>query len=262
MQTANVRSIASLKRGLDMMRLIAAEDGISLHALHVRTGIPKASILRVVKTLLEAGQIARRTHDGAYVAIAPCVAAVRPGPPGTTLATAAQQALQSLQQIAPWPSDVAVRSGLKMRVIDSNRAAYGAKWRRSVVGEDVDLLESAMGRAFLAYCAPQEQRDLLDRILAVDRPRARRREAIERELALTRERGFGSRDSLYSGPDSHHDQRLSAIAVPVLVGTGAVACISCVWDTQSASPTEVIERCLAHLARHAAGIGAACGSER
>jgi len=262
MQTANVRSIASLKRGLDILRLIAAGEGISLHALHLRTGIPKASILRVVKTLLEAGQITRRTGDGAYAGLASCVPPERPRLPETPLAMAAQQALQSLQQLTPWPSDVAVRSALKMRVIDSNRASYGAKWRRSVVGEDVDLLESALGRAFLAFCAPQERRDLVERILAVDRPRARRREAIERELALTRERGFGSRDSLYSGPDSHHDQRLSAIAVPVLVGGTAAACISCVWDTQSASRTEVIERCLAHLARHAAGIAWTCATGR
>ena len=63
---------------------------------------------------------------------------------------------------------------------------------------------------------------------------------------------YGVRDAHYSGPDSHDQEQLSAIAVPVLSGGLAVAAISCVWNTAQAQHQEVLARCLARLTRAAA----------
>ncbi|MCX7150951.1 MAG: helix-turn-helix domain-containing protein, partial [Proteobacteria bacterium] len=62
-----VKSIASLRRGLDVLRAIRNGQGLSLHALHGETSAPKASLLRIVRTLEEAGWIQRRLADGAYL---------------------------------------------------------------------------------------------------------------------------------------------------------------------------------------------------
>lgn len=249
MEMAQVRSIASLGRGLEVLALVANHHGLVLHELHVASGIPKASLLRILRTLLEQGLVRKRAGDGAYLSsmVSPAHAQTRADP--VDLSRAFPQLLQELRHRLPWPSDIAVPSGVKMRVVDSNRTAYGRVWRPSVIGEEVDMLESAMGRAYLASIPADACRLLVDRILAGSQARARRREAIEHEIALTRRRGFGLRDVRYAGPDADHGRQLCAIAVPILRGSAAVACVSCVWDLRTTSRVEVLELALAHLVR-------------
>lgn len=249
MDIAQVRSIASLGRGLDVLALVARHQGLVLHELHAATGIPKASLLRILKTLLEHGLVRKRAGDGSYLSSIP-------SPQGTQAHQAAvdpsksfPELLHKLRERLPWPSDIAVPSGVKMRVVDSNRASYGRAWRPSVIGEEVDMLESAMGRAYLASLSTDACRLLVDRILAGSQARARRREAIELEIASTRKRGFGLRDFRYAGPDTDHGRQLSAVAVPILSGSSVVACVSCVWDLRTTSRAEILESALAHLVR-------------
>ncbi|HSV77853.1 MAG TPA: helix-turn-helix domain-containing protein [Ramlibacter sp.] len=253
MQAAKVLSIHSLERGLKVLKVIQAGAGVSLRDLHQASGVPKASLLRILKTLGEQ-ECVGRTADGRYFAVGGG-AAQAPDTQATALAVSAQATLEALGAQLPWPSDLGVPDGTRMRVVASNRAAYGRGWRRSVVGAQVDLLDSALGRTYLAFCRPEERLELTEQVLGAEPARRRRREAWEGEIELARTRGFGSRDALYAGPDSHHDDRLSAIAVPVLSNGLAVGCLSCVWDTARATRTEVIESCLAHLVRAACALG-------
>ncbi|MEO8858165.1 MAG: helix-turn-helix domain-containing protein [Burkholderiaceae bacterium] len=261
MDTAQVRSIASLKRGLEILSLVASRDGLALHQLHTASGVPKASLLRILKTLMEHGLVHRRSDDGAYVPAQASEAgrASHAGP--TALPQALPGLLKALRECLPWPSDVAIARGVKMRVIDSNRLEYGRVWQPSVVGEEVDMIDSAMGRAYLAFLPLDACRALVEQGLSGGGTRARRREAIESELALTRRRGFGQRDGLYAGPDANHGRQLSAIAVPILGGKTVLGCVSCVWNRRTSSQSEVLELALAHLVRLAAMLGASVVGE-
>jgi IclR family transcriptional regulator, mhp operon transcriptional activator len=134
MDTARVRSIASLKRGLEVLSLLHARDGVQLRELHEASGVPKASLLRVLKTLIEHRWVRRRAADGAYLASVlpqgPAQQDTQPGAASRPLAAEVLAgALRDLRQTLSWPSDVAVRHGGVMRVIDSNRSAYGRVWR-------------------------------------------------------------------------------------------------------------------------------------
>jgi IclR family mhp operon transcriptional activator len=263
MHTANVLSIRSLDRGLAVLKLLLHRDGMSLRALHEASGVPKASLLRILKTLSEQ-RFVSRTADGVYFATVeklalPVAAAESTGSQvqvhGNLLAVT-REILHGLATCLPWPSDVGVRAGLQMHVMASNRASYGRPWRRSVVGERVDILESALGRSYLAFCSDADRREILDRAFAGNSLRQRRREAIEREIQVASIQGFAVRDPLYAGPDSHQDDRLSSIAVPILLGETPVACLSCVWDTGRANREEIIHSCLAKLVRVSSEVGA------
>ena len=255
MNTAQVRSIASLGRGLDVLSLVAGHRGLVLHELHVASGIPKASLLRILKTLLEHGLVRKRAGDGAYLSIAPPAAGQIPSQASETSPLKFPDLRDALNERLPWPSDLAIPCDLKMRVVDSNRSAYGRLWRPSVIGKEIDMLDSAMGRAYMAFIPAGACRQLVDKQLSGSSTRARRREAIEREITVTRKRGYGQRDDLYAGPDSDHGRQLSAIAVPILRGASAVACVSCVWDQRTTSRAEVLELGLAHLVRLASRFG-------
>lgn len=249
-----VKSIAALRRGLEVLQRIDGPQGLALHELHARSGIPKASLLRILRTLEEARLIERRAGDGTYLRRA--AAAPPPQRPGQGLAEAAAQGLRALRERMDWPSDLAMRKGLRMRVVDSNRAWFGPAWRRRVIGVEVDMLGSAMGRAYLAFCPAAEREALIADLLPQDSARARKREWLEQVLARTRRCGYGSRDALYAGPDADGDSRLSAIAVPVFSGEQVAACISCVWPVGSVDLPEVISGALAQLVRQAAAIEA------
>lgn len=255
MDVAKVKSIESLKRGLDVLALISQGEGLQLGELHTRSGIPKASLLRILRTLQESGRIQRRVGDGAYLPVATERRSKQHKPARVALADLLPKTLDTLAQAIPWPSDVAVCQGLKMRVIDSNRAAYGPHWRRTVIGAEVEMIGSAMGRAYLAFSRVDVRQNLLQQLLGRDGAKARKRDAILAELESTRARGYGSRDGLYPGPDADHGKQLSAIAVPILVDGVAMACISCVWSVEAVSKADILQRCLTHLVRHAALLG-------
>lgn len=276
MQAAQVRSIASLKRGLDILSLVIEGNGLALRELHAASGVPKASLLRILKTLIEHQQVRKREGDGAYLGVTPArlpaSACVPPSAESllkagagltvrrSSLSDAAEHLLAYLKRALIWPSDVAVPHGQTMRVIDSNRAGYGRVWLPSVIGEEVDMLDSAMGRAYLAFSTASVSQPLIDGFLLQGGARARRWEALARELQSTRQRGFAARDHLYAGPDTHHGRQLSAVAVPILSGHHVVACVSCVWSLRTASRSDVIEQSLAHLVRGACQFGETLGN--
>ena len=253
-----VKSIASLRRGLDVLRAIRNGQGLSLHALHGETSAPKASLLRIVRTLEEAGWIQRRLADGAYL---PLRQPQRPAPASrqrARLVEIAAPALRELNQRMPWPSDIAVREGLGMLVLESNRSLSGLVVNRDVVGYRPGMVWSAMGRAYLAFCPQTECDELLAALRASADPgdqAAQRTEWLQRIIAQTQRQGYAVRDPRNIGPDAEALKRFSAIAVPVLAGGGVQACLSCVWITDLANEAQIVERHLAQLRLAAARIG-------
>ena len=48
---ANVKSIRALERGLEVIENVREGGGVTLNDLYIRTGLPRATLLRVLKTL-------------------------------------------------------------------------------------------------------------------------------------------------------------------------------------------------------------------
>ncbi|MFN0164571.1 MAG: IclR family transcriptional regulator C-terminal domain-containing protein [Burkholderiales bacterium] len=264
----SVKTINGLTRGLAVRRLLMAGSTTGLADLHRATGIPKASLLRILATLELCGEAQRIDGNGEWIAC-PAGHVRRSGaPPARSKASEAgrtarrpllaylDHALTGLAHAMPWPSDAAVRHGPKMRVVASNRARFGKAWRRVVVGREVDMLRSAMGRTWLAFSGTPERDELLAQLIPAGASVQARRIALLHELALVRERGYGLRDPLYSGPDADSDAHLSAFAVPVLGHDGVLACVSCVWDAGRCDAAQALQSCLVPLVRAAAAVQA------
>jgi IclR family mhp operon transcriptional activator len=254
-----------LRRGLDVLRVIRNGAGLSLGDLHRETAAPKASLLRIVRTLEEAGWIQRRLADGAYLPLP------QPAPP---LSNSRQRArlieiaapdLRELHQRMPWPSDIAVREGLGMLVLESNRSLTGIVVNRGVIGYRPGMVWSAMGRAYLAFCPESEREALLKALRSssdVLDQASRRGEWLQRIIAQTQRQGYAVRDPRNIGPDAEALKRFSAIAVPVQGGGGVQACLSCIWISDLASEAQIVDRHLAQLLRAAARIGARLAAEK
>jgi hypothetical protein len=68
MQVASgVKSIDALRRGLEVLHAVAQSSAVTLSELHRQTGIAKATLSRILKTLREAGWIERHPLEARYV---------------------------------------------------------------------------------------------------------------------------------------------------------------------------------------------------
>lgn len=251
---SGTKRVEALARGLVVLKALYARPGASLHELHGRTGVAKATLLRSLRTLQDGGFVSRRIADGGYLPVS-----IGPGDARAPLllAEAAAPALETLSRAIPWPADLGVREGVSMLVLESNRRLSSIRVNRQALGARPHMLWSAMGRAYLAFCPAAEHDEILAALRASGAPEdraARNRRLIDKLLKDTRERGYGVRDARYGVLDLGLPRQVSAIAVPVHHGESVLACLNCVWLTDVTDEREIVARHLGSLRTAASGI--------
>ncbi|MGQ0546319.1 MAG: IclR family transcriptional regulator domain-containing protein [Betaproteobacteria bacterium] len=240
-----MKRVEALARGLRVLNAVERAAGASLHQLHRETGLPKATLLRSLRTLEDAGLVARRLADGAYLPGRPAAAGRRVSSRWLPLIEAAGPSLEALGRTIPWPTDLGVRDGAAMLVLESNRRLSPIQVNRKALGVRPHMLWSAMGRAYLAYCPEAEREEVLSTLRASSAPEdrmARNRPRVEKLLAQTRAQGYGMRDARYGVLDLGARRQVSAIAVPVREGDVVIGCVNCVWLIDALSERQVVER--------------------
>ena len=247
---SSTKRVESLARGLSVLKAVQAEPGASLHRLHGRVGLPKATLLRSLRTLEDGGFVSRRLADGGYLPAWPATQPRASAPRWLPLTEAAGPALEALSRAIPWPTDLGVREGEAIVVLESNRRLSPIRVNRHALGARPHMLWSAMGRAWLAFCPPAEREEILAALRASRAPEdraARNRRLIDKLLAETRERGYGVRDARYGVLDLGMPRRVSAVAVPVRQGEAVLACLNCVWLVDVMDEREVVAKHLKPL---------------
>jgi IclR family mhp operon transcriptional activator len=121
-------------------------------------------------------------------------------------------------------------------------------------GFRVNLLGSASGRAYLAFCSDQEFDAMITRLRQKDIPAHRLAfddDALRKLVATTRERGYSVRAPDFGGdyyrPRAETDDGRSSIAMPVRLGDRVVAAINLTWRRQVLSLTGMVQRHLEDL---------------
>jgi len=257
-----VKTIAALQKGLIVLDAVQAHgSGISLQELHAQTAIPKATLLRLLLTLEQHGAVWRRHADGFFCASQ----ATRPMPAGLApmerLAECAADELDSLQTRIQWPSDLAVRHEYGMRLCETNRTTSYITVHKDKLGFEINMLRSAVGRAYLSFCSDDERAEILDGLRRSERPGdllARSPARLKAIFDDTRQRGYGIRDPGFGGhydkSKSQFNDRLSALAVPILHEDGVHGCINIVWIEGLFSVDQIAGEHLATLKKTAARI--------
>lgn len=158
-----------------------------------------------------------------------------------------------------WPLAIATRDGHGMRVrettLGSSPIAAGSD--DGYVGRRVGLLLSAVGRAYMAFCAEEERRQLLPAAAALtsnsDTPVSlREAESILDEVARL---GHAIGAPIAGDP-------AFGLAVPIRVAGRAVASLVLRYFGRAISHGEVVQRYLAPLRQAADEIAAAVDSQK
>ncbi|MBE1594067.1 MULTISPECIES: helix-turn-helix domain-containing protein [Streptomyces] len=244
MRQYQVKTISSLERGLQVLKALEEMRAASLHDLHQVTGIPKATLIRILHTCNQQGLVWQRLADGAFVA------SLRPqrAPYNDVewLGELASSVLEELCERVMWPSVLTVPRLDYMETIDTNspKAYFDEVVPVAPIGFRSHMLLGASGRAYIAFCAEREREAVLRRLREHDAPGnayAHDPGWLRRLLATTRSRGYSVR-----APEYDFDGR-NSIAVPIRLHGEVLGCVNVTWRKTVMSAQEVARRHLDDL---------------
>jgi len=246
MTAQSVKSIRALERGLDVLQALQTGPGAGLKDLHAITGLPKATLLRILRTLAERNLVWQRMADGAYL---PSSRAARPkGDDTSRLVEAASPVMAGLCEQVNWPSVLAVRRGAQMEVIETNRPrSHVSHLPLGPVGARISMLLTSTGRAYFSFCSHEEREEILAQVLAEATPDAvLARDAVwvARLVSQTQAQGYGLRDPSIAGEGVGQklmaDDGRNSIAVPIIVSGHVAASLNLTWTRRATNASHII----------------------
>lgn len=229
----DLKKIRALERGIQLLEVLQASAGSTLHELHVLTGLPKSTLRRLLLTLESAGAVRKGLADGLYRANVNLRRIPTHLHQFDYLIEAALPVLKALGKEEAWPSDLFVRVGNYMKIVETTRGFSALSLTIDLVGDHVDMPVTAVGRAYLAFCPEKERLEIMDS-LRRSTPGASAEFWRQLHVALeeTRRRGFGIRAQGFNGETRNRPtyiDGLAAIAVPIVHGGRVHGCINRVW---------------------------------
>lgn len=257
-----VKSIASLARGLAVLQRLQIDPGQTLGRLHAATGIPKASLLRILKTLADQGLVWQRLADEAWVPSFSLAERARNLDAEIALVEAASPVLARLSGAVDWPSVLAVPRLTHMEVIETNAGrAYFDRIALGPIGFRVNMLRSASGRAWLAFCEAPLRETVLAALARSERHGdrlARSPDYVARALEETRAQGFALRDADFGGDydadRAQVDDGRDSLGLPIRLGGHVPGAINITWSRRALTHDRALALLLAPARRAAAEI--------
>jgi IclR family mhp operon transcriptional activator len=256
MTAQSVKSIRALERGLDVLQALQTGAGAGLKDLHEITGLPKATLLRILRTLSERNLIWQRMADGAYLPSARSGRA--PVDDASALVEVASPIMAQLCERVNWPSVLAVRRGGEMEIIETNRPrSHVSHLPIGPVGARINMLLTSTGRAYLGFCSQEEREEVLAILRRSAAPAdafARDAVWVARTVAQTQAQGYGRRDPAMAGEGRGPmpDDGRNSIAVPIIVAGQVVAAMNLTWTRRAASTGQIVADYLGELRAAAA----------
>jgi IclR family transcriptional regulator, mhp operon transcriptional activator len=246
-------AVESVRRAMHLLHELNRQQVSSIRHLHHVTGLPKPTIVRLLKTLITLGYVVNDHRQGGYQ-VTSLVRSLSSGFHGDPLVVeAARPWAIAFTRKHQWPIAVAVldRDAVAIRfstIPDSPVSPFHAS-----INNRMQLMSRALGRAYIAFCPPSE-RNLLLRMLATskhpeDEP-ARDRDAALTLLAMIRRAGFADRSATVEPKSSQ------TLAVPVMLERKVLATVGVTFFTSAVPKAEAIERYLPPLKEMARNIEA------
>lgn len=248
--------VNALLRGLDVL---AATNGLRGRAtvgeIHRLTGIDKATIVRMLETLIHAGYVTRTDDAGpAYEvtgkALLLCAGYDRHRAVGRIVSPIAR----AFRDEVGWPSDVGILDGNAMLVVETSREA-GPMLVNRHPGYRAPILATSLGLAYTAFCDAAERDAILAAVADDPAPwndLAREPERAAATFEAIRQRGYATMDPAYSR--SEYENRITTLGVPVQSCGRALAAINVLYLKTAVSQEAALATLLPPLQRTAARI--------
>jgi IclR family transcriptional regulator, mhp operon transcriptional activator len=255
----STRPIRALMRGLDALTFLNLRAGATVSEVAHEIRLPRTTVYRILETLCSSGFVYRDSTDERY-RLTVLVKGLSGGFDDEAWVTEiAKPIINNLSGEIAWPVSIATLIGTKMTLRETTDHSTPLAIERYSAGVQLPLLTTAMGRVYLANCAPA-QRDALIEVLArsgkEEDKAARNRVDLLRVLAEIKAQGYAT---------TTRTRRLAdeiAVSVPVPMNNGTLAGLT-VRFVASAMPLKSgLERFLPKLRLSAAKISATFSAQQ
>jgi len=232
-------TVEAASRTLLLLEELNRHRVTSIDRLHKATGLPKSTVVRLMKSLCAMGYAANDRRQGGY-AVASRVKSLSNGFHGDPLVVEAARpwALAFTRQYH-WPIAIAVLDGSSVVVRFSTIPDSPVSPFHGTLNMHLSLLGRALGRAYLAFCPTSERSMLLDMLARSQESEDRLATERKRALALLgtiRKQGFAERDQMVEPRSSN------TIALPVIGNNRVLATVGMTYFTSALDRTDVVQR--------------------
>src|SRR5690554_4003821 len=154
-------SIRSVERAIDVLQALNRRPLSTLHDLHCETGLPKPSIVRLLRTLEAKGLAAQSSSYGAYQLLGGVKSLASGFHHEPRVVEAAEALMIDFTRCEGWPLSLGLLDFDAMVVRACTIRFTALSLEHSAIDRRLNLLSHAMGRAYLAHSATHEQAILL-----------------------------------------------------------------------------------------------------
>ncbi len=238
--------VQGLSRGLSVLRALNQAEGgwASIRELSEATGLHRTTVRRLLETLQSEGVLRRSTSDDSYRLTAEARSLSDGFREEEWIAEAVAPILGDLLVKVVWPSDFATLDGLDMRVRETTHRFSPLSFHKVTVRRRLSLTQTAMGRAYLAFCPCEEREELLDRLEAAadDMLGLMGRPRFADLLRQSREAGHA-----WNNGEWRPEQKILALGAPIGRAGRVVGCLNVVMLRSALSLAEARKRYLPPL---------------
>ncbi len=236
------REVRGLTRGLAVLRALNGMPGGigGVAELSRLAGLHRTTVKRLLETLKAEGFVHQK-DDGASYALGFEVRRLSEGYVGADwIDNVAAPAMRAHLRALSWPSDLATPDSGFMIVRESTHRVSMLSQHRATIGIRIPLLVSALGRAWLSWCADEEREATLsllsERTDSIGKM-ARDSAYVKRVVRETRRRGYGVNRGEWASESS-----VTAIAFPIRIGEHAIGAVNLVLQSSAISDRELATR--------------------
>lgn len=249
---SSYHAVRGLSRGLAVLRAVNALDNATTVEVARHTGLPRATVHRLLETLRGEGFVRRVGLRDAYRLTLKVKSLSGGYKDDDWITDIADVVLADLFREVVWPTDIATYQddGMVIRATTHRRSPLSIE--RSWVGRQLPMLSTAVGWTYLAFSPVKERNAILERIASVegsDRVKMRDPAAVRRTLLATRRRGYGTRQRELMA-------KTSSIAVPIMDADRVLGCVNIIWIDSAIAFDTATRRYLPVLRQAAARIEA------
>jgi len=189
--TVDRQFCTNLARGLRVLRCFGPrDDWLSNKEIAERAGLPRPTVSRLTYTLVSLGYLTFDTRVRKYALGTGVLTVAYPMLASMRIRQVARPFMELLARAGGGSVSMGVRDQLQIVHIESCRASQG-ELTLPDIGLILPLVESAVGRAYLAVCSRSERETLLNQLRVVDPARFAAMSAkIRSDQAYYSKRGF------------------------------------------------------------------------
>lgn len=250
-------TVQPVMRSFRVLEALNTRSPSSLATLHVVTGLPKPTLVRLLDTLIAGGYVARLSRRGGY-ALTERVLRLSSGfKHSDHVVEAGRPFLSALTARYRWPVAMATldRDAMLVRLSTGHESPFMTD--PALINRRLPMLVAALGRAYIAFC-PDAERDAILAMLrssnVAANSSARDTHHVNSLIKRVRRLGYASTAPVPGDP-------AMGIAVPVIHGDEVLACITMRYIGSAMNEAEAVTRYLIPMQETAKAIAASLSRE-